>query len=464
MKLSISSNVHLVEPGDFEPTDHWYPRVLNSNVHPLVSYFLNLSNEQIKERYCRLHPQIDPEAIAALLAYQPKYFRWSGTDLMHVTNHKGNRKLTVIETNSCPSGQKSMPVLEMNAEKGGYKRLIENTFKPMVDNHKEVGALVVIYDKNPMENIGYAATIADIFGENVYLAKFLENDEDPPVRFERRKMYIRGPKEQWIEARAAFRYVTQNPWTRIPEECRTLLLNPIEACLAGGRNKEAASIAYETFNKEFEQKGISIFTPTTFRSVPFDKLEESFEALGGTMVIKVPDSNAGQGVYTIINRKELEKALEVLGDSPSERYIVQQLIAANYIDGTDPTKNWYHVGTIPDRKGRSYAFDIRMMMHATEEGMRPLAAYSRRAKIPLNEPIPEGMDSWDMYGTNLSIKGDDGWTYADERLMLFDIRNFGLLGLGIDELIQGFIQSVMAVYSIDQQAKKMFQPSHIIEK
>jgi hypothetical protein len=357
-----------------------------------------------------------------------------------------------------------MPVLEMNAEKGGYKRLIEKTFKPMVDNHEESGALVVIYDKNPMENIGYAATIADIFGENVYLAKFLENDEDPPVRFDEGKMHIRGSQEQWIEARAAFRYVTQNPWTRIPKESRTLLLNPIEACLAGGRNKEAASIAYEAFNKEFEQKGISIFTPTTFRSVPFDKLEESFDALGGTMVIKVPDSNAGQGVYTIISRKELEKALEVLGDSPSERYIVQQLIAANYIDGTDPAKNWYHVGTIPDRKGRSYAFDIRMMMHATEEGMRPLAVYSRRAKIPLNEPIPEGMDSWDMYGTNLSIKGEDGWTYADERLMLFDIRNFGLLGLGIDELIQGFLQSVMAVYSIDQQAKKMFQPSHIIEK
>lgn len=457
MKLTISSNVHLVEPGDFEPTDHWYPRVLNSNIHPLVSYFLNLTNEQIRERYCRLNPGADSAAVEKLLAYQPTYFRWSGTDLMHVTNHEGNRKLTVIETNSCPSGQKSMPLLDMNAEKGGYKRLIEQTFKPMVDAHGETGALAVIYDKNPMENVGYAATIADIFGENVYLAKFVSGDQDAPVKFEQGKMYVRAERDEWIEVRAAFRYVTQNPWNRISENLRTLLLNPIEACLAGGRNKEKASVAYDDFNREFAGNGIGIFTPTTFRNIPLSELRKYFELLGGSMVIKVPDSNAGQGVYTVISADELDKALEVLGKNPDDRYIVQQLIASNYLTGTDPGKNWYHVGTIPDNKGRSYAFDIRMMMHATEEGMRPLAAYSRRATLPLNKPIPEGMDSWDVYGTNLSIKGEDGWTYADERLMLFDMRNFGLLGLGIDELIQGFLQSIMAVYAIDQQAIRLFQ-------
>ena len=243
MKLSISKNVHLVEPGDFEPTDHWYPRVLNSNIHPLVSYFLNLSNEQIKERYCRLNPGADGDAVGRLLAYQPHYFRWSGTDLMHVTNHEGNRKLTVIETNSCPSGQKSMPLLEMNAEKGGYKRLIEQTFKPMVEGHDETGVLAVIYDKNPMENVGYAATIADIFGETVYLAKFETGDDDAPVKFDEGKMHVRAEGDKWVAVRAAFRYVTQLPWDRLPQKSRTLLLNPIEACLAGGRNKKAASVA-----------------------------------------------------------------------------------------------------------------------------------------------------------------------------------------------------------------------------
>lgn len=454
MKLSISKNVHLVEPGDFEATDHWYPRVLNSNIHPLVSYFLNLSHEQMVERYYRLHPSSDKESIHNILKYQPTYFRWAGTDLMHVTNQKGNRKLTVIETNSCPSGQKSMPLLDLNVEQGGYKRLIEKTFKPMVDKHMLEGALAVIYDKNPMENIGYAATIADVFAENVYLAKFDKDDKDAPVKFEDGIMYVKNEREEWQQIRAAFRYVTQEPWTRLPENTKTLLLNPIEACLAGGRNKEVASRAYDTFNKTFKDKGINIFTPITYRNIRWDELEAYFDKLGGSMVIKVPDSNAGQGVYTVINKKELDEALSEI--DKDDLYLVQQLINSNYNKGQDTSKSWYHVGTIPDTKGRSYAFDLRLMMHATDEGLRPLAVYSRRSRFPLNQPLPENLNSWEVYGTNLSVKGEDGWTYADERLMLFDIRNFGQLGLGIDELIKGFVQSAMAVYAIDQNAIQTF--------
>lgn len=454
MKLSISKNVHLVEPGDFEPTDHWYPRVLNSNIHPLVSYFLNLSHEQMMERYHRLHPSADKDTIMEILTYQPRYFRWAGTDLMHVTNHEGYRKLAVIETNSCPSGQKSMPLLDLNVEKGGYKRLIEQTYKPMVEQHPLEGCLAVIYDKNPMENVGYAATIADAFQENVFLAKFDKNDTDPPVKFENGLMFVRHEKDEWVQIRAAFRYVTQEPWTRLPQKSKTLLLNPIEACLAGGRNKEVASAAYDWFNAKHKDHGIGIFTPKTFTKVPYGELRKYFEILGGNMVIKVPDSNAGQGVYTVVSKKELDFALSKI--DPNDLYLIQQLIHSNYNKGLDPTQAWYHVGTIPDNKGRSFAFDLRLMMHATQEGIRPLAVYSRRSGFPLNQPLPENMNSWEVYGTNLSIKGDDGWTYADERLMLFDVRNFGQLGLGVDELIKGFVQSAMAVYAIDQNAIRTF--------
>jgi hypothetical protein len=454
MKLSISKNVHLVEPGDFEATEHWYPRVLNSNIHPLVAYFLNLSHEQMVERYQRLNPASNPKAILAILTYQPQYFRWAGTDLMHITNHEGNRKLAVIETNSCPSGQKSMPLVDLNVEQGGYKRLIEQTFKPMVAAQNLKGSLAVIYDKNPMENVGYAATIADVFEENVFLAKFDQADKNPPVKFIDGCMYIKNERNEWIPIRAAFRYVTQEPWTRLPTNTKTLLLNPLEACLAGGRNKEVASAAYDRFNAEFKEHGIGIFTPKTFTNVPYDELKKYFDLMGGNMVIKVPDSNAGQGVFTVVSPDELDFALKQI--NPEDTYLVQELIHSNYNKGLDPSKAWYHVGTIPDSKGRSYAFDLRLMMHATAEGIRPLAVYSRRSGYPLNQPLPEGMNSWEVYGTNLSIKGDDGWTYADERLMLFDIRNFGQLGLGIDELIKGFVQSAMAVFAIDQNAIRTF--------
>jgi hypothetical protein len=456
MKLSVAKNVHMVEPGDFEATDHWYPRALNSNIHPMVAYFLNLNHEQLTERYCRLNPMADPEVIKQILSYQPVYFRWAGCDLMHVTNNKGQRKLTVIETNSCPSGQKSMPLLDLNAEQGGYRRLIEHTFKPMVENHQEEGVLAVVYDKNPMENIGYAATIADVFKENIYLVQYKKNEHQPNVKFENNKLFVYTDDNGWVGVKAAFRYVTQAPWKLIPSNSRTLLLNPIEACLAGGRNKEVASKAYDKFNKRFKEKGLEIFTPKTFRNVKLKELTDYYHKLGGCMVIKVPDSNAGQGVITITSKKELEETLENFSLLECQDFLVQQLIHSNSLPHFDNQKVWYHVGTIPDSKGRSYAFDIRMMIHATEDGLRPLAAYSRRARYPLNLPLPEDMSSWEVYGTNLSVKNGDDWTYDDARLVLFDIRNFGYLGIGIDELIQGFIQTCQSVYAIDQQAIELF--------
>jgi len=458
MKLSITDNVHLVEPGDFEPSEHWYPRVLNSNIHPLVSHFLYLSNEQYIERYCRLNPEANPEAIAKILNYKPKYFKWSGTDMMHITNQLGNKKLTVIETNSCPSGQKSMPLLNLNVEKGGYKRLIEETFLPAVNAHKETGKLAVIYDKNPMENVGYASTLADAFNEDVLLAKFEKDDPNPPAKFIDNKLHIRNEEEEWEPIRAAFRYVTQIPWSRIPVGSKTLLLNPIEACLAGGRNKSEAYGAYQAFNEEFKEDGISINTPKTFLDVRLGELPTYFEKMGKSMVIKVPDSNAGQGVYTITSETELNKAMTELQQNPPEdTYLIQQLIYSNYIKGASKKDSWYHVGTIPDKKNRSYAFDLRLMMSSTNEGIRPLAIYSRRARLPLNQPLPEDADSWELYGTNLSVKQMEGWSYDDERLMLYDIRNFANMGLGIDELISGFIQSAMATYAIDQNAIKKFE-------
>lgn len=453
MKLSIAKGVHLVEPGDFEPADHWYPRALNSNLHPLVAYFLNLTNYQILERYKRLHPSVDGAQLEQVLHYEPKYFKWAGTDLMHVINHEGKRKLVVIETNSCPSGQKSMPLPSYSIESGGYFKLMQHTFQRAVSDHQEEGALALIYDKNPMENVGYACAMADVFGEPVYLAEYKGADAEA-VKFMDDKLHIIGEDGAWVPIRAAFRYVTQHPWDRIPKASKTLLLNPIEACLAGGRNKARAFEAYSAFNEQVGEAGLRINTPTTYTDVALDQLKQYFDKLCGRMVIKVPDSNAGQGVYTVTSSREFDKVYQILAKRPQDRYLLQELILSNF----DPElpDAYYHVGTLPDLKGRSYAFDARMMIHSTSEGMRPLAIYSRRSRFPLNEPLADGVDSWEVYGTNLSVKSTEGWTYDDVRLMLFDVKNFGNLGLGLDEMVEGFVQSCMAVQAVDLGAKKMF--------
>ncbi len=56
-----------VTPGSFEPTAHFYPRVLNAHIHPIVRTFLSLGNSRIAKRYCHLHPEAQPEAVTAAL-------------------------------------------------------------------------------------------------------------------------------------------------------------------------------------------------------------------------------------------------------------------------------------------------------------------------------------------------------------------------------------------------------------
>lgn len=75
-----------------------------------------------------MHPDVKSEDLHAILNYKPKFFRWAGCDTFNVTTADGRRHVVVIETNSCPSGQKSMPLVRETDESGGYKKLLETTF------------------------------------------------------------------------------------------------------------------------------------------------------------------------------------------------------------------------------------------------------------------------------------------------------------------------------------------------
>lgn len=67
-----------VVAGDFESEQHFYPRVLNAQIHPLVQSFFTLGNERIIARYTHLNPQVKPEKLKEILSYTPKYFQWAG--------------------------------------------------------------------------------------------------------------------------------------------------------------------------------------------------------------------------------------------------------------------------------------------------------------------------------------------------------------------------------------------------
>jgi hypothetical protein len=114
------------------------------------------------------------------------------------------------------------------------------------------------------------------------------------------------------------------------------------------------------------------------------------------------------------------------------------------------------VGTIPNAKGRTFVADLRMMVSSTEEGILPLCTYARRAKLPLEDDWTSDASSWDMLGTNLSFKLPSGeWDSDTHRLILMDRRDFNKLGIGLDDLIEAYIQTVLSTVAIDKMAESL---------
>jgi hypothetical protein len=443
--------VELVTPDHFEQEDHFYPKALNSQLHPMVGNFLNLNHERIIKRYNHLNPQVNSEHLKEILGYQAKYFYWGGADLFYVTTEKGNRKMVVLETNSCPSGQKSMPPMTDADEYRGYRFLLENSFIPQLKKKRlPKGALAVIYDKNYMETSGYAATLADLTGEQVYLIPHF-NKEEQFISFDNGVMMLDYNGEQ-VPIRAAYRYVTQKPWNRIPINTKTFIYNSTLVCLAGGRNKLLANKSYEIFNTEIAESGLKIQMPETIKDVSKVEIPLWFKKFGGKAVIKNPYSNAGQGVYTITSEGELDAFMQE--EHEYDQFIVQSLIGHYNWSSHSQLGKFFHIGTVPNKKGNIYIADLRMMVCSTPKGFFPCAVYARRARAPLEENLTTS--SWDVLGTNLSVKtAENQWESDTTRLMLMDRKDFNTLGVGTDDLIEAYIQTVLTIVAIDKMAQTL---------
>jgi len=452
--------VKTFQPGDFDGHRHWYPRALNATIHPMVSYFFNLSPERILARYCHLNPAADRQYLEELLSFRPKFFPWSGSDLIHVTTNTAKRQMVVIETNSCPSGQKSMPLLDDTQEMGGYARLMAESFRHFLRGKRliENGLLAVIYDKNPVEASGYAAAMAQVFNEPVRLIRYMNGEANEHVKVapEDGTLYLHEAGE-WKPLRAVFRYVTQKPWNRLPIQSRTVIYNPIIACLAGGRNKMLAAKAYEFFNAELKNHGLQINMPETIWDVSKNEIPLWVSKLGGRAVIKIPYSNAGQGVFIVTSPRELDEFMAQ--DFEYDQFIVQSLIGNYKWSSLSEKGQLYHIGTVPNKRNETFVFDLRFMVCSTKEGMRPVAIYARSAATPLAPELTEETNSWTMLGTNLSVKlGVNDWTSDTERLLLMDRRDFNRIGVGLDDLVQGYIQTILGNVAIDKMAQRLIGP------
>jgi hypothetical protein len=442
-------HIEIIRPNTFEAENHWYEKSLNATIHPMVAYFLKLDKEQITKRYCHLNPTVNSSDLMEVLSYKAKHYHLSGADLLNVTRENGNRQMIVIENNSCPSGQKSMPLLDEFNEQGGYKTFMEQTIKPQISYSKNP-VVAVLYDKNYMEASGYAHSLSDMIGLPVRLVPFYDKDPNEYIKTsgEYVELFI---NDKWEQVSFLFRYLTQKPWNRLPVKSKTTIVNPTIVCLAGGRNKLTASKAYSLFNSELAEKNLKIHTPKTIWDVNKNEIPLWVSNFGGKAVIKNPYSNAGQGVHTIVNQAELNKFMAT--DFEYDKFIVQSLVGNYNWSSKVNESTYYHVGTVPNKKGDSFVLDFRMMIHTTKTGYRPVSIYSRRARSPLKDSLESGQDSWDILGTNLSYKNTDGsWNSQTSRLLLMERKEFNNLGIGLDDLIEGFIQTVLSSIAIDKMA------------
>ncbi|MCI5058829.1 MAG: hypothetical protein MRY83_22135 [Flavobacteriales bacterium] len=449
----MKKGIEVIRPKSFESENHWYEKALNATIHPMVSYFLNLGKERIARRYSHMNPMVSYEDLMEILTYQPKYFYLAGADLFHVTTETGKRQMIIIENNSCPSGQKSMPLLNEFDDLGGYKKFIDGVIVPKI-KQKHQGIYAVIYDKNYMEASGYAGALADAVKEQVYLIPYYhEEGRDEIIRLQ--EGYLEARIEgDWKRIKFAFRYLTQKPWNRLPITCKTPIFNPIITCLAGGRNKMMAAKAYDFYNAELAAKNLKIRIPETIWDVGKSEIPIWIEKMGGKGVIKIPYSNAGQGVFTIVDQKELEAFMEK--EYPYDKFIVQSLVGNYNWSSTSEQGKFYHVGTVPDKQGDSYVVDFRFVLMGNKNGYSPLSIYSRRARLPLKAEIQSGTDSWDILGTNLSVKtGENEWGSETSRLMLMERKSFNKLGIGLDDMIDAYIQTVLSSIAIDKMAIRL---------
>jgi len=162
--------------------------------------------------------------------------------------------------------------------------------------------------------------------------------------------------------------------------------------------------------------------------------------------------------------KELQDFMEDNTNIEYEKYIVQSLVGNSSWSSLTRKGRLYHVGTVPDKRCATYAADIRMMVHYTEEeGWLPLCVYSRRARAPLSKTLKDTQySSWDMLGTNLSVKvGENKWFSDAQRLLLMDRKDFNKLGIGIDDLIDGYVQTVLACIAIDKMCQRLVDENGI---
>ena len=76
-------------------------------------------------------------------------------------------------------------------------------------------------------------------------------------------------------------------------------------------------------------------------------------------------------------------------DIQSLYFFLQALDLIKFHSSRTSAGTYYHVGTVPNKQGKIFVADVRMMVAATPKGYKPLVVYGRRARKPLTADLSQ---------------------------------------------------------------------------
>jgi hypothetical protein len=406
--------------------------------------YLNMSNKEIAENYSK-RKGIEQQAVMDLLNYKPKFFFNAGSDLMKVTQNN-ETKMLVIEVNSVATGSMSFPTRDVEYY-NQYEYIIENSFKPLIkDIPEDDGVLAVLNDANYLEAYTYAVIMARKMSENVYVVNLCEArhyNNYFRINDDYLEIFINN---KWTKIRACYKYVQTKPWLMLPVQSKTFIYNSLLGCLAGGRNKAIAALAYSILNHELKDKGLKINHPKTFVNLSKEDVLEKYKERG-LGVAKGLYGNGGYDIYFLTSDKDLSFFKEHA--MSNNKYIYQDLVGLKSWLKNGADNRYFHIGTnLPDRK----VFDLRMCIAYTKDGYRPSSMFSRTSKEALNENYDEINNFKNVLLTNIGDALD-----LNNQIVILDDNGFKRLGLDFNDVIDGFIQTVLAAVAVDKMACRLME-------
>lgn len=121
-------------------------------------------------------------------------------------------------------------------------------------------------------------------------------------------------------------------------------------------------------------------------------------------------------------------------------------------------KKYFNVGTRPNQCNHRYVVDLRMGIYFSDNGFQPICLFVRRAAYPLSNHLDENFDTWSMLEINLNRNKSNGIRADDvDRVISMDSNGYAQMDYTLNDLIDGYVQAVMATYAFDCIAQQLIK-------